>query len=191
MSEEFKIPELTDDPSPDERAEYVILRLEQFIREGRTFDEGMSFKIWQAMAKVEIAIAIAESELGQQKEESITRRLLFTFAAALVTVGFWGTAVSLHKVGYLAGGIISGLAGLALLGVAGEWRFRNWNKTRQANKRRKSLARIEGINRRIKRLENDLEKEKKRLEKKSKPLPESPRGENSSPGGAGQRSLLP
>jgi uncharacterized protein YlxW (UPF0749 family) len=168
MSEEFKIPELTDDPSPDERAEYVILRLEQFIREGRTFDEGMSFKIWQAMAKVEIAIAIAESELGQQKEESITRRLLFTFAAALVTVGFWGTAVSLHKVGYLAGGIISGLAGLALLGVAGEWRFRNWNKTRQANKRRKSLARIEGINRRIKRLENDLEKEEKRLEKKIK-----------------------
>ena len=168
MSEEFKIPELTDDPSPDERAEYVILRLEQFIREGRTFDEGMSFKIWQAMAKVEIAIAIAESELVQQKEESITRRLLFTFAAALVTVGFWGTAVSLHKVGYLAGGIISGLAGLALLGVAGEWRFRNWNKTRQANKRRKSLARIEGINRRIKRLENDLEKEEKRLEKKIK-----------------------
>ena len=168
MSEEFKIPELTDDPSPDERAEYVILRLEQFIREGRTFDEGMSFKIWQAMAKVEIAIAIAESELGQQKEESITRRLLFTFAAALVTVGFWGTAVSLHKVGYLAGGIISGLAGLALLGVAGEWRFRNWNKTRQANKRRKSLARIEGINRRIKRLENDLEKEEKRFEKKIK-----------------------
>jgi uncharacterized protein YlxW (UPF0749 family) len=168
MSEEFKIPELTDDPSPDERAEYVILRLEQFIREGRTFDEGMSFKIWQAMAKVEIAIAIAESELGQQKEESITRRLLFTFAAALVTVGFWGTAVSLHKVGYLAGGIISGLAGLALLGVAGEWRFRNWKKTRQANKRRKSLARIEGINRRIKRLENDLEKEEKRLEKKIK-----------------------
>jgi uncharacterized protein YlxW (UPF0749 family) len=168
MSEEFKIPELTDDPSPDERAEYVILRLEQFIREGRTFDEGMSFKIWQAMAKVEIAIAIAESELGQQKEESITRRLLFTFAAALVTVGFWGTAVSLHKVGYLAGGIISGLAGLALLGVVGEWRFRNWKKTRQANKRRKSLARIEGINRRIKRLENDLEKEEKRLEKKIK-----------------------
>ena len=168
MGEEFKIPELTDDPSPDERAEYVILRLEQFIREGRTFDEGMSFKIWQAMAKVEIAIAIAESELGQQKEESITRRLLFTFAAALVTVGFWGTAVSLHKVGYLAGGIISGLAGLALLGAAGEWRFRNWKKTRQANKRRKSLARIEGINRRIKHLENDLEKEEKRLEKKIK-----------------------
>ncbi len=168
MSEEFKVPELSADPSAEERAEYVIMRLEQFIREGRTIDEGMSFKIWQAMAKVEIAIAIAESELGQQKEESITRRLLFTFAGALVTVGFWGTAVSLHKVGYLVGGIICGLAGLVLLGVAGEWRFRKWNKNRQANKRRKSLARIEGINRRIKHLENDLEKEEKRLEKKIK-----------------------
>ena len=81
MSEDFQVPELSDEPSPDERAEYVILRLEQFIREGRTFAEGMSFKIWQSMAKVEIAIAIAEAELGQQKEEAVTKRLLFTFAA--------------------------------------------------------------------------------------------------------------
>ena len=170
MSEDFQVPELSDEPSPDERAEYVILRLEQFIREGRTFAEGMSFKIWQSMAKVEIAIAIAEAELGQQKEETVTKRLLFTFAGALVTVGFWGTAVSLHKVGYLVGGIICVLAGLALMGIAGEWRFRTWNKTRKANKRRKSLARIESINRRIKRLESELEKEEKNLKEKIKKI---------------------
>ena len=140
MSEEFNVPELTDAPTPDERAEYVIMRLEQFIRDGRTFDEGMSFKIWQAMAKTEIAIAIAEAELGQQKEEAVTKRLLFTFAGALVTVGFWGTAVSMHKIGYLAGAIIITLSGLILLGVAGEWRFRKWRQVRQANKRRQSLA---------------------------------------------------
>ena len=64
------------------------------------------------------------------------------------------------------GDIVCGLAGLALMGVAGEWRFRKWRKTRTANKRRKSLARIENINRRIKRLENDLEKEEKRLKEK-------------------------
>ncbi len=168
MSEEFKVPELTDDPTPDERAEYVIMRLEQFIRDGRTIDEGMSFKIWQAMAKTEIAIAIAEAELGQQKEESVTRRLLFTFAAALVTVGFWGTAVSMHKIGYLAGAIVITLSGLILLGVAGEWRFRKWRQVRQANKRRQALARIERINRRIKRLESELEKEEKKLKKKVK-----------------------
>ncbi len=168
MSDEFEVPELGDDPTPDERAEYVIVRLEQFIREGRTFAEGMSFKIWQAMAKVEIAIAIAEAELSQHKEEAVTKRLLFTFAGALVTVGFWGTAVSINKVGYLVGGIICGLAGFVLLAIAGEWRFRKWKKNRDANKRRKSLARVENINRRIKRLENDLEKEEKRLKEKLK-----------------------
>ncbi|MBC8337494.1 MAG: hypothetical protein H8E39_02270 [Alphaproteobacteria bacterium] len=170
MSEEFQVPVLSDDPTPDERAEYVIMRLEQFIREGRTFAEGMSFKVWQAMAKVEIAIAIAEAELGQQQEEAVTKRLLFTFAGALVTVGFWGTAVSIHKVGYLVGGIICGLAGLVLLGIAGEWRFRKWNKSRKADKRRKSLARVENINRRIKRLENELEKEEKKLKEKIKKI---------------------
>jgi hypothetical protein len=55
----------------------VILRFEQFIRGGRKVAEGMSFKIRQSMAKTEIAIAISETELGQQKEEAVTKRLLF------------------------------------------------------------------------------------------------------------------
>jgi len=163
VSDDFEVPELSDDPTPDERAEFVILRLEQFIRDGRKVAEGMSFKIWQSMAKTEIAIAISETELAGQKEEAVTKRLLFTFAAALVTVGFWGTAVSVHKVGYMIGGIICFVAGLVLMGVAGEWRFRKWNKTRQADKRRKTLARVEDLNRRIKRLENELEKEEKHV----------------------------
>ena len=54
------------------------------------------------------------------------------------------------------------------MGVAGEWRFRKWRLNRQANKRRKSLARVESLNRRIKRLEHDLEKEEKKLMKKVK-----------------------
>ena len=168
MSEEFHVPDLPDDPTPEERAEFVMLRLEQFIRDGRTIDEGMSFKLWQAMAQVEIAVALAEAELGQQQEEVVTKRLLFTFGSALVTVGFWGTAVSLHKVAYLAGAIVIGLAGLALIGVAGEWRFRKWNKKRQAEKRRRTLARVEGLNRRIKRMEHELEKEEKALREKVK-----------------------
>jgi len=166
VSDEFEVPELSDNPTPDERAEFVILRLEQFIRNGRTLAEGMSFRIWQSMAKTEIAIAISETELVGQKEEVVTKRLLFTFAGALVTVGFWGTAVSVHKVGYMVGGIICLLAGLVLMGVAGEWRFRKWNRSRTADKRRKTLARVENLNRRIKRLENELEKEEKRLKDK-------------------------
>ena len=168
MSEEFHVPDLPDDPTPEERAEFVMLRLEQFIRDGRSIDEGMSFKLWQAMTQVEIAVTLAEAELGQQQEEVVTKRLLFTFGSALVTVGFWGTAVSLHKVAYLAGAIVIGLAGLALIGVAGEWRFRKWNKKRQAGKRRQTLVRVEGLNRRIKRMEHELEKEEQALRKKLK-----------------------
>jgi uncharacterized protein YlxW (UPF0749 family) len=170
VSDDFKIPVLTDNPTPEERAEFVILRLEQFIRDGRKVDEGMSFKIWQAMAKTEIAIAIAQAEAKSQKDDVVTKRLLFTFAAALVTVGFWGTAVSLHKVAYLAGGLVCLAAGLVLMGVAGEWRFRKWSKSRQADKRRKALARVEDINRRIKRLEHQLDKEEEALKKKIKEM---------------------
>ncbi len=166
--DEFKIPELTDNPTPEERAEYVILRLEQFIREGRKIDEGMSFRLWQAMAKVEIANALAEAEASSQKDDVVTKRLLFTFAAALVTVGFWGTAVSLHKVAYLWGGLVCLVAGLFLMGVAGEWRFRKWSKRRQARKRAEALGRVESFNRRIKLLEHQLEKEEKALQKKIK-----------------------
>jgi len=166
--EEFKVPELTDNPTPEERAEFVILRLEQFIRDGRKIDEGMSFKLWQAMAKVEIANALAEAEAKSQKDDVVTKRLLFTFAAALVTVGFWGTAVSLHKVAYLAGGLVCLVAGLFLMGVAGEWRFRKWSKRRQAKKRAEALGRVENFNRRIKLLEHQLEKEEKALKKKIK-----------------------
>ena len=173
MNKKNTVFKLSEDPSPDERAEYVILRLEQFIREGRSINEGMSFKTWKSMAKVNIANAITEAELDRQREEVISRRLLSTLAGALVTVGFWGTAFSLQNVGYLAAGIACGLAGLSLMAIAGEWRFRIWNKTRKANNRRKSLVRVESINYQIKRLEGELEKEKKSLNDKIKTLVEA------------------
>jgi len=64
VSEEFEVPELSDDPTPDERAEFVILRFEQFIRDGRKVAEGMSFNIWQSMAKTEIAGTINKTDIS-------------------------------------------------------------------------------------------------------------------------------
>ena len=52
-NDDFEVPTLSEHPTPDERSNYVIMRLEQFIREGRTLDEGMSFKKWQAMARTD------------------------------------------------------------------------------------------------------------------------------------------
>lgn len=165
QNDDFEVPVLSDNPTPAERAEYVIMRLEQFIRDGRTLDEGMSFKKWQSMAKTEIAIAVAEAENSQQHDEISSRRVLFVAAAAMVTIGFWGTAVSVHNVGNMAAGIVCTIAGVVLLGAAGGWRARKWNNSRQARERRKRLARIENLNKRIKRLESMLEKEEEALEK--------------------------
>ncbi|MEK9671261.1 MAG: hypothetical protein VW268_01990 [Rhodospirillaceae bacterium] len=154
--------------TPEERAEYIIMRLEQFIRDGRTIDEGMSFKKWQAMAKSEIAIAIAAAQNEIQKDDPVTRRLLFMSAACLTTIGFWGTAVSLHKTTYLIGAIVCGGAGIMLLLIAGEWRFKKWRRKKDAELRTERLANIENLNKRIKGLERALEKEEKLLEKKLK-----------------------
>lgn len=163
--DDFKVPTLSEHPTPEEHAEYVIMRLEKFIRDGRTFAEGMSFKKWQLMAKTEIALAIAETQNSQKYDEISSRRVLFVSAAAMITIGFWGTAVSLEKVSYLAGGIVCLLAGLIMLFVAGGERFRRYKNRKDGIKRAKKLIRIETLNRRIKRLERELEEEEKRLGK--------------------------
>ena len=165
---DFQVPELPLNPTPEQRAEFIVLRLEQFIRDGRTIDEGMSFRQWQTMAKTEIAIAVAAAQNEVQKDDPVTRRLLFMSAACLTTIGFWGTAVTLHKTAYLAGALVCGAAGLLLLAVIGEWRFRKWHRRSEAQKRIDRLANIEALNRRIKAMERALEKEEKMLEKKLK-----------------------
>jgi len=161
---DFQDSELREHPTPEERAQCVIMRLEQFIREGRTIDEGMSLKKWQAMALTEIAVAIAEAENSQDQGEINSRRVLFVAAAAMITIGFWGTAVSFHRVGYLAAGIICAGAGAVLLFVIGHWRFRKWNNRRNAKERAKRLKRVENLNKRIKRLEMELVKEEEAIE---------------------------
>ena len=170
MREKLEISKLSENPSPDERAELVVLRLEQFIREGRTNNEGMSFKTWRSMAKENISRAISEAEVVQENEKNIPSRLLFTLAGALVTIGFWGTAFSMQSVSFLAAGITCGLAGMVLLAVGAEWRFRSWNKKRKAINRKNMLIRIDSINHRIKKLERVLNKEEKALNEKLEKL---------------------
>jgi len=163
-NDDFRVPKLHEHATPEERAQCVIMRLEQFIREGRAIDAGMSFKKWQAMARTEIALAITEAENAQDQDEINSRRVLFVAAAAMITIGFWGTAVSFHHVGHLVAGIICAGAGAVLLFVIGHWRFRKWNNRRNAKERAKRLKRVENLNKRIKRLEMELVKEEEAIE---------------------------
>ena len=157
-----------NNPTPDERAAFIMQRLEQFIREGRTLSEGMSFRKWQEMATIEIANAIVETQADAQDDEVVTKRLLFTFGASFVTIGFWGGLWAYDQVHYIAVAFLCAAAGMIMIGVALEWRFRKYWKRRQVGVRKKALRRCQDLTRRIKTMEFELEKEEKRLKKRHK-----------------------
>jgi len=161
-------PDESGNPTPQQRADFVVKRLEQFIREGRTIAEGMSLKQWQDMARFEIAHALLAAENAKHDDDQVSRRLLFTVAASLVTIGFWGVLFAYDKAHYLVVAVICGGAGLILLAVVGEWRFRKYFKRYQARQREKSIYRVEDLTRRIRRMERELEKESKTLERRLK-----------------------
>ncbi len=173
-----KNPLLQDEPPPptdekgnptvDERADFVLKRIEQFIRDGRTIGEGMSLKRWQDMARFEISNALLEAENAHQEDDVVTKRLLFTMGSALITIGFWGVVFAFDKADYLVTALISGIAGFWLMAVATEWRFRKFWKARKARRRAQALKRVEGLTRRIKKMERELKKEEKDLKKKLK-----------------------
>ncbi len=171
------LPEYADDnpppvessrPSPEQRADFVVKRLEQFIREGRTVGEGMNLRQWMDMARFEISNALHAAEQAHDDEDVVTRRLLFTVAAALVTVGFWGTLFAYDKVQYLVVAIVFGITGIVLLAIVGEWQLMKYFRRHQARQRERSLHRVEDLTRRIKRMEKELKEEHRSLQSKLK-----------------------
>jgi len=158
----------SSDPSPEQRADFVVKRLEQFIREGRTLAEGMNLKQWQDMARFEIANAVQAAENVHHEKGIVSKRLLFTVAASLVTIGFWGTLFAFNKVEYLVVAIIFGLTGIVLLAIVGEWRFMKYFRRHQARQRQQAIYRVEDLTRRIKRMEKELKSESKALQSKLK-----------------------
>ncbi|MHA1598991.1 MAG: hypothetical protein ACTSV1_09735 [Alphaproteobacteria bacterium] len=161
-------PDETGHPGPEQRADFVVKRLEQFIREGRTIAEGMSLKQWQDMARFEITNAIMGAENAQNDGEEVTKRLLFTVAAALTTIGFWGVLFAYDKVHYVVVATIFGATGIVLLGIVGEWRLMKYFRRHRARQRERTIHRVEDLTRRIKRMEKELKEEHRALQSKLK-----------------------
>ena len=151
-------------PAPEERADFVVRRLEQFIRDGRTMAEGMPLSKWQEMARVEIANAIVESEVDNQDDDQVTKRLLFTVGSGFSTIGFWGALWAYEKVDYLISAFVCGLSGFIMLAIALEWRIRKLFKSHKANVRQKTVRRCGDLTKRIKKLEAELNKEAEKKE---------------------------
>lgn len=143
-------------PSPEERADFIVKRLEEFIREKKS-PEGMNFKQWQALCKAEIASAIAAAVKEQTGGDATLKHVLFTGAAALVTVGFWGMAVSFGRADYLIAGIVCFVVGIAFLGFLGEWSYSRWQNKRRARDRMETLIRVGDLDKRLKALEKTRE----------------------------------
>ena len=129
------------------------------------------------MAETEIANAVAGAEEAIRTDDAVGRRLLFVFAAALVTVGFWGTLAAYDRVPYLLAGLFSGAAGVVLLAAAAEWRFRKLWKRHRRRERVRTLASVEDLNRKIRRMERELKDEARGLEKALKAVSRSRRRE--------------
>jgi len=153
-------------PSVEQRADYVVKRLEQFIREGRTVAEGMSLKQWMDMARFEIANALMAAENAQHDDEAVFKRVLFTVAASLTTIGFWGVLFAYDKIQYLVVAIIFGITGIILLAIVGEWRLIKYFRRHQARQREKTLHRVEDLTSRIKRMEKELKEESRSMQSK-------------------------
>ncbi|MGB0683956.1 MAG: hypothetical protein ACPGOV_14685 [Magnetovibrionaceae bacterium] len=148
----------------EQRADWVLCRLEQFIRDGRTFGEGMSFRQWQDMARAEIINALIDAEYRHYRGDRVTKKYLFVIGSAMVTLGFWGTAFAYGRVSQQAVGIVVAIVGLIAMLVAVEWRTRRYMAEKASAKRAEKLARIQNLTRRIKQLEKQLEDEAERLE---------------------------
>jgi hypothetical protein len=158
------------DPTPAQRAEYMIRQLENFIRDKRT-EKGLSFKTWQTLAHAELTNAFTDHErqLLRVKQDRLGRRVLLVCSAAIITIGFWGSVVVIDRhFGLLAAAIMSG-AGLALAFVLGELAARKLISQYRDRSREKYFERVREFDDQIKDLEKKtwlkLKKTKEEAEK--------------------------
>lgn len=145
------------DPTPEQRADYMIRKLEGFIREGRKVN-GMSFKTWQTMARAELLNAFLDLERRVEKgrQDNVVRRLILAGASGLVTIAFWGAATIVDRHwGGLATEIFIG-AGLLLAVVAVELFLRHLANRYRKIARNRHFEQIVEFDALVKRLETEL-----------------------------------
>ncbi len=158
-------------PTPEDRARMTVRVLEQAIRESRNDSglrmssgrPGMSLKQWQDVAEIEIANAIRDAENEIYRNRKLGNRIAMTVAACLVTIGFFGVAVSWGRVDRAIAAAAGLAAGIGLFLAAAEMPIRlSWRK-RKARKRAERFENIRDLDKQIKRMEKFLEDRKKSL----------------------------
>lgn len=156
---------MADGPTPEQQTDYLVRKLEQTIRDNRTV-KGMSFRTWQAIAREEILTAMRSNEKRQQVHDQTVNRLVLVSASSLVTIGFWGAMVAVNSAYGGIAAIITLVAGAGLFFVTADWGVKRFISGYTKEKRVERLAHIEDLDKRIKRMEHDMDKKAKWLKKK-------------------------
>ena len=151
--------------TPEQRADLIVKRLEQFIRDGRNLSEGMSLKRWMNMARFEISNAIYDTEKASKDHDIVTKRLLFAIASAFVTIGFWGTLFAYGKVQYLVVALVLGISGFVLLISLVEWNFFKKSTTLEVFKKTSLDQRVKDLTERINHMEKKLDNDRRVLQR--------------------------
>jgi len=151
--------------TPEERAEYIVKRLELFIRENREPFKGMKFSAWQQLARTEIANSLKDQENQKGEDNNISRRMLFIAGSTIATIGFWGTAAAFGRMDYMLAGMVCLIAGIVIIAHAGEWATRRMIKKSQAKRREKSYNNAVRLDQQIKQMEKELKGKARELEK--------------------------
>lgn len=156
---------MAEGPTPEQQADYLVRKLEQTIRDNRTV-KGMSFRTWQAIAREEIANALRAAEKRHADHDRTVGRLLLVGAGSLVSIGFWGAVVAVDRAFGGIAALVSLLAGAALFFVGAEWGIKRFGAGWSKRRREERLANIEDLDRRIKRMEDALQKKHDRLKER-------------------------
>lgn len=149
-------------PTPEQKTEYLVRKLEQTIRDNRTVN-GMSFRTWQTIAREEILNAMREHEKRQMRHDQTVNRLILASASALVTIGFWGAMAAVNSTYGGIAAVITLAAGAVLFFVTADWGIKRFSAGYDKHKRIERLAHIEDLDRRIKRMEQEMKKKADRL----------------------------
>jgi hypothetical protein len=151
---------LGKNPTPQERGELIVKRLEQVIRGGRSEKGGVSFKRWQEMAVHEVANTIQDAERHWHNNNQFITRGLSIGAATITTIGFWGTIMAAEVApDRQTAALIFILAGVLLIILLAAWCSRRFRNLYQVRRRQNLFKRVIKFDRHLAQLNADLKKQ--------------------------------
>ena len=162
---------LGQNPTPHERADLIVRRLEQFIREGRNDQGGINFRKWQELAVLEIANAIRDAEKYFRGDDRFVTNGLAIGAASILTIGIWGTVLSADAAPERQiAAIILIIAGCVMFAAIGFWGFWRVDRHYKGIRRQDRIRRVLNFDRQLAKLDRDLDKRIKKLQESLKEM---------------------